>query len=118
MAVLPEDEEADQRAEALKQKEAFQSLTTNPGWIMLREFMESQICERTDAIILQPSTGGLKQQLETEYSKGEIHSFKLLMKVAEVGLEEATAVVRSLDHEHGSAADAYIPGATDDDTGG
>ncbi len=100
------DERAAQRAAALREKEDFEALTANPGWKKLVAWMKEQERERTDHLILKPCTG-VKDQLEAEYSKGEIASFRLIQRVVEVGIETATAVARSLeDDRRDSTADA------------
>lgn len=105
METLPEDEiRAKQRSEALEQRDALQSLTVNPGWLILEQFMREQIRARTDDIILQPCTG-VKSQLEQEYSKGEIASMRLMLQFVETGILTAKAVVRSLNDDPDDGTD-------------
>lgn len=102
----PEDKVRDeQRSEALQQKADYEALTNSPGWKKLRAWMEGQVRARTDEIILKPCTG-VKDQLEAEYSKGEIATFRLILQTVDVGLETATAVARSLDNGRDRTADS------------
>jgi hypothetical protein len=107
---LPPTDEAEDRvrdeqlSEALKEKAAYEALTRSPGWQRLRQWMEVQVRARTDEIILKPCTG-VKDQLEAEYSKGEIATFRLIMQTVDVGLETATAVARSLENNDRNGPD-------------
>jgi len=91
-----DDELKTQRNEALQEKADYESLTANPGWRRLVAWMQAQERTRIDHLILQPCTG-VKSQLEMEFSKGEVAMMRLLQQIVAVGLETATAVVRSLD---------------------
>lgn len=93
-----EDEAGDQKAEALREKAEWESLTLNPGWCRLVRWMKAQETMRLDQIVLVPSTG-VKSQLEAEFSKGEIAMMRTLVEVVNTGLETATAVARSLNDE-------------------
>ncbi len=98
-----DDEEARlaQRSEALREKDDFEALTVNPGWRRLSVWIDAQVHERTQQIILKPCTG-IKDQLESEFSKGEISALILVKQIVKVGLETATAVARSLDDDRAS----------------
>ncbi len=114
--MLQEDEEGDQKAEALKQKADFESLTSNSGWCRLIRWMKAQEQARLDQIVLVPSTG-VKSQLEAEFAKGEITMMRTIVEMVNVGLETATAVVRSLNEHERNISTSDSESADDGDSG-
>jgi hypothetical protein len=85
----------DALSSALRDKSALAGLTENPGWRMLRAWIEEQVRYRTDQIVLQPCRG-VESQLEQEYMKGEISALRTLTAFVDTVTETADAVIGAL----------------------
>ena len=98
---------AEQKKEALREKQEFEALLKSPGWRRIEKWIERQIKARTDQVMLNiPS--GIKSQLNDAYIRGEVCMAQTILTVVRTGHESAIAVAQIMEEED--------VGSTDDPT--
>lgn len=88
---------AEQRAAAIRSKEAFQELLSHQAWDQLVEVAEAQIKQREN-IILGPAPDA-DSMLKIEYMKGELQGIRLFLQLPGIIIEQSDVTVKQNEGE-------------------
>jgi hypothetical protein len=85
----------EQIAEARKLKRIMEELKAEPGWKKLVEYAEAQTQDRTNRVLLLPTS----QPYEQEYMKGEVQGIKIFLNIPDTLIEQAKGIAGVADED-------------------